>query len=343
MKKVYFDPTFLNRYGGIGTDSRGIFDNLKSSKFEVDTTPLELRYENSVVKSLAKVGLNRFIKFLPFKFSSLDLVDHELYFSPQIGSPPPGSKFLGTWIVRVHDLFPLTNPEWFRPWSVYGFKQGIKSIQYFKPHLLFNSQTTLNEFIKIFPDYDQRKLLLLPCSIPTFDNLNACNKCQGCAIELPNRKYLISIGTIEPRKNYDHLIKNYLKSKSELELIIIGNYGWKSRSTQRLLKKSPGVIWIRGACSSSVGKLLKSATIFISDSLDEGFNLPIFEARNFEVPIFLSKVAVHLEFHQDVATFFAHSELTSLLENISLSSLKHSHSAVQRPVDIYSLIEVATR
>ena len=343
MKRVYFDPTFLNRYGGIGTDSRGIFEKLKSSQFEVDTTPLELQFENSFVKFLAKVGLDKFIRFLPLKFSSLYLLDQDIYFSPQIGSPPPCANFAGLWIVRVHDLFPMTNPEWFRPWSVYGFKQGMKSLQNLKPHLLFNSQTTLNEFIRLFPTYDNQKLLLFPCPVPTFDELPACNKCQGCTIDLSNRKYIIAIGTIEPRKNYEHLIKSYVESKSKLELFIVGNYGWKSRSTSRFLKSTEGITWIRGACSASVGKLLKHATVFISDSLDEGYNLPIFEARNFQIPIFLSEVAVHLEFHKDVANFFSQSELTSVLHDISTSPLRRSNRAVQKNVDIKSLVEVAIR
>ena len=339
MNRIYFDPSFLNRNGGIGTDSRGILELLIAAKFDVDISPYGTKFEKLPTRLLAIWKLNRFIKFLPEKYSSIQLEGFDIYFSPQVGSPKPGKNFNGQWIVRIHDLFPITNPEWFRFWSILGFRKGMKSIIELRPTLLFNSKTTLEIFHSRYPDYERVKMTVLPCSIPNLKLLTPCNECAACRIPLRNRNYIVAVGTIEPRKNYEHLTDCFKNSGANFELLIVGNYGWKSRNTRKLLLNSKGVNWIYGSCSAGVGRIIENAKAFISDSSDEGFNLPIFEARNYRVPIILSDIPVHVEFHRNEATFFLSSELTEMLRNLNLDELQKSNLPKNDFLDIRAIIK----
>ena len=343
MNRIYLDPSFLNRNGGIGTDSRGVLELLIAAKFDVDISPCGAKFEKLPARLFANWKLNRFIKFLPNKYSSIELDDYNFYFSPQVGSPQPSKKFKGQWVVRIHDLFPITNPEWFRPWSILGFRKGMKSILDLKPLLLFNSKTTLEIFHSRFPNYEQAKMLVLPCSIPNLKSLTPCNVCSACRMQLTNRNYIVAVGTIEPRKNYQHLIACFKDSGAKFELFIVGNYGWKSRKTRKLLLKTDGVNWINESCSAGVGRIMEHAKAFISDSADEGFNLPIFEARNYGVPILLSDIPVHIEFHRNEAIFFKPSELTEILSSLNFDKLQKSQFSKNEFPDIREIIKAMSK
>ena len=343
MNRIYLDPSFLNRNGGIGTDSRGILELLIAAKFDVDTNPYGDNFNKLPARLLANWKLNRLIKFLPEKYSGIQLHGYDIYFSTQVGSPQPTKSFNGRWIVRIHDLFPITNPEWFRPWSVFGFRKGMKSIIELKPTLLFNSKTTLEIFHSKYPNYELTKMMVVPCSIPNFKLFTPCNECVACRIPLDNRNYILAVGTIEPRKNYDHLIACFNDSGANFELFIVGNYGWKSKNTRKLLLNSKRVSWISGSCSAGVGRIMERARACISDSLDEGFNLPIFEARGYRVPILLSDIPVHIEFHKNEAIFFKSNNLTEVLRSLRLDELQKSNLPTNDSPDMREIIEATSR
>ena len=313
MTRIYFDPTFLGKIGGIGTDSRYFLESIQALGFSVNTEPIGDHLEKFSARILSKIGLQKFIKFLPSRLTAIELNEFDIYIATQVSSPPPSKSFKGEWYVRVHDLFPLTNPKWFHLWSTFGFRKGIKNLIALKPTLIFNSNSTLAAFKKKFPHYDENLMKVLPCRIPKFQNSTPCNECAGCSFDIRDRVYLIAIGTIEPRKNYPQLIKSFIESELPIDLLILGNYGWKSRKVSRFLKNSEKVIWIRGACSFGLARVLKDAYAFVSNSLDEGFNLPVYEARGFQIPLLLSDISAHHEFHEGEALIFESTNLSKVL------------------------------
>jgi glycosyltransferase involved in cell wall biosynthesis len=120
----------------------------------------------------------------------------------------------------------------------------------------------------------------------------------------------LAVGTVEPRKNYKTLVESFNKIHQEdksSKLIIVGKYGWKQSKVYEHLKSlkiNAKVVYIEECCDSALRRLFENASAFISASLDEGFNIPAAEARSLGVPLILSDIAVHQEFHYDVAYFF---------------------------------------
>jgi glycosyltransferase involved in cell wall biosynthesis len=337
MKRIYFDSQFLGRTGGIGADSRAILQLLLTSGYEVERGIPNKRAFTLPAKLLRRIRLGQAVKFLPYLLRRVETGDFDIHFSSQIGSSPPDRAFKGIWYVRVHDIFPLTNPEWFHPWSVKAFQKGIGDLKRLQPVLLFNSQATLETFRHRFPEYGKEKLFLFPCLNTNFKDLTLCLRCAACTVELSSRKYLTAIGTIEPRKNYQHLLSSYVNSNSNLELFIIGNYGWKSRKVRQLLNDTKGVTWFEGVCSAGLVRVLSKSYAFISDSIDEGFNLPIIEARTFNIPLILSDIGVHREFHNNQGMFFSHNELVSILAKLDNLELQRPDSVPEAP---RNLIEI---
>lgn len=105
-------------------------------------------------------------------------------------------------------------------------------------------------------------------------------------LKLENKKYILFLGTIEPRKNVDTLIKAFeiLKEKEkELILVIAGGLGWRYQNTLNLIENSKvkNDIYLIGYVDKETKNILyKNAKCFVYPSLYEGFGLPILEAMN---------------------------------------------------------------
>lgn len=98
-------------------------------------------------------------------------------------------------------------------------------------------------------------------------------------------KYLLSVATLEPRKNTKLLIEAFVELRksgylTEVSLILVGTYGWNSREVIKLIENNSNAIKHLGYVKEEELPLLYSgAEAFIFPSLYEGFGMPVQEAR----------------------------------------------------------------
>ncbi|MFA5100224.1 MAG: glycosyltransferase family 1 protein [Candidatus Omnitrophota bacterium] len=96
-------------------------------------------------------------------------------------------------------------------------------------------------------------------------------------------RYILSVGTIEPRKNYPNLLKAFagLKNARELQLVIVGGLGWLYRDvldTALRLGLKDRVILAGHMGDEDLAELYRGCEFFVFPSLYEGFGLPVLEA-----------------------------------------------------------------
>lgn len=106
--------------------------------------------------------------------------------------------------------------------------------------------------------------------------------------------YVISIGTLEPRKNFVKLVEAYLKILREHEeampLVIVGSGGWKNKKIVETLenaqKNHPSHIKLLGnVTDDALSAYLSGASRYLTFSCYEGYGIPIAEARLCRTPI----------------------------------------------------------
>lgn len=111
---------------------------------------------------------------------------------------------------------------------------------------------------------------------------------------LEYKKYFLTIGTVEPRKNFIALVDYYLtllkKHPFLSPLVIIGSGGWKNKMILEKLNEAqeqfPDKIRLLSRLSDeSLSLFLSGARYYLHFSLYEGYGMPLAEARQCHTPV----------------------------------------------------------
>jgi len=104
-------------------------------------------------------------------------------------------------------------------------------------------------------------------------------------------KYILYLGTIEPRKNILGIISAYKKSlllNDGYMLIIAGASGWKNEELFKVAESTTGVKYVGYVEDQDKTDLYRQANLFVYPSLYEGFGLPVLEALACDTPVITS-------------------------------------------------------
>jgi len=111
------------------------------------------------------------------------------------------------------------------------------------------------------------------------------------------RPYVITIGTIEPRKNHVFLLDLWDQWEEAPHLVICGNRGWKNEDVFARLDKgdTANITELNGLEDAQMMGLLKGAKAALFPSLAEGFGLPQVEALSLGVPVICGDLGIYRE------------------------------------------------
>lgn len=121
------------------------------------------------------------------------------------------------------------------------------------------------------------------------------------------RPFILSVGTVQPRKNYTRLIQALVQLRQagyDLDLVIAGGRGWLEDSiyeTVRNTRMQEHVHFIGFADENDLPALYSAAECLAFPSLYEGFGLPVLEAMACGTPVVTSNVSSLPEVAGDAA------------------------------------------
>ncbi|MFT5135522.1 MAG: glycosyltransferase involved in cell wall biosynthesis [Arenicella sp.] len=136
------------------------------------------------------------------------------------------------------------------------------------------------------------------------------NECQGSlsARNLNYKKYVLCVGTMEPRKNLSTILTAYEALDPQLQqeypLVMAGPFGWKSTELEdriNCLHKSGVVRQLGFVQQSELPTLYAGAAVFVYPSLYEGFGLPLLEAMQSGCPCVTSNIGALAEVSAECA------------------------------------------
>ncbi len=126
-------------------------------------------------------------------------------------------------------------------------------------------------------------------------------------LDLP-KKFILSVGSIEPRKNLIGLIKAYnqlsKEIKEEYHLVLVGFKGWNNKEIMEIINQNKEYIHYLGYISDKeLVNVYNLASLFVYPSFYEGFGLPVLEAMACGTPVITSNVSSLPEVGGDAAVY----------------------------------------
>lgn len=107
-------------------------------------------------------------------------------------------------------------------------------------------------------------------------------------------RYLLFVGTVQPRKNLEALIAAFARFYSgnlQYRLVIAGSVGWQAEKILRAPEKygvTESVVFTGRVSAETLDCLYLGAKMYIQPSWTEGFGLPVAEAMSLGVPVIVS-------------------------------------------------------
>ncbi len=303
LKTVYLDLTHLGRH------VTGI-ERITIEQFEkVPFTGAELRHVRS--SSLLSMIFKQQVQ-LPLLAL---LKPRALFVFPGFPPSPVFCFFRQRTVLYVHDLFLVTRRDDLslkaKLYMAAPFRMAVTGLRFF----MANSDKTRSE-LQPFVRADASIALYRPTVANVF-GLTPDARRTPRDRDQPVR--LVSLGTVEPRKNYGAAlaILDALRSTSaaNAELHIIGRKGWGPDAER--LSTHPGVI-VHGYLSTHAAKaVLDSADMYLCTSHDEGLGLPLIEAQFAGLPVVAPDAPVFREVLGESGTFIDPSNATASAATIA--------------------------
>lgn len=111
-------------------------------------------------------------------------------------------------------------------------------------------------------------------------------ECESCDIlqvrdslkELRKCKYILFVGTIEPRKNIQLLLEAATKMNGRVKIVVCGKIGWEKKKIIEQLYHTDNLIYFDYVNQDEKIFLMKHAFCQVQPSLYEGFGLPVVES-----------------------------------------------------------------
>jgi glycosyltransferase involved in cell wall biosynthesis len=257
--------------------------------------------------------------------------------------PYPGRVASNTaLVVRYHDAIPIFMPHTIpdtskhQAFHFYSLLGNVRS----GAHFACASDATRTALQQVFPEAAERAVTIhdmvsphyfredsSPDRIPQIirNHLNQTSELIGPAflslresesfyrrVLAPRPfRYLLTVGTIEPRKNHVRLRAAWdlirAEGHGDLKLLVVGALGWDCEPILRDFRAAidqGNAFLLSGVPASDLRVLYRHALVTVCPSLGEGFDYPGVEAMRSGGVVAASDIPVHREVYTDAAEYF---------------------------------------
>lgn len=268
--------------------------------------------ENNIVSAFAYKSLPQKIvrevftrlraRFKPvYNFDTHVLSNYNIYHSPFLPTP---NEIRGASkpkkAITIHDLIPHLFPQYFGQWNINIMKQILACLDE-HTYPICVSEATKNDLCEVTGISPERVFVVhLAASEDKFyqvkDNEEIESVLRKYHINI-HKRYLLSIATLEPRKNIERTIRSFLKliqqeKIDDLNLVLVGTKGWDFATIFNEIKANPllkeKIIVTGFVADGDLAALYSAALAFVYPSLYEGFGLPPLEAMQCGTPVITS-------------------------------------------------------
>jgi len=167
-------------------------------------------------------------------------------------------------------------------------------------HVIAISETTRADLVDLY-GVPPEKVSAIPLGVdPRFSTGRTPEQVRHLRekYRLPEGPFVLTVGTMQPRKNHRRLIEAFYRLPESLRmaftLVIAGGKGWGYDEVEEYVKQlgpDRRVVFTGFVDDGDLPALYRAATVFAYPALYEGFGLPVLEAMASGVPVLTSNIS----------------------------------------------------
>lgn len=242
----------------------------------------------------------------------------DLFHQPTFSAPV---FYRGKIVVTVHDIIavlfghdiPFFSRQYFAHWMPFSYGYADK--------IICDSEHTKKDLVQ-YLKIDDRKIVVIPIAAgKDFKPIEDRNKIDRILDKYYiNSRYILHIGTLNPRKNLDFLIRVFNrvhKLMPDVKLVIAGKKGWHYESLFELVRHlglEKYVIFTGYIDDAEAPYLYSAADIYAFPSIYEGFGLPPLEAMSCGTPVIASNTSSIPEVVGDAGILISPTDVESWIK-----------------------------
>jgi glycosyltransferase involved in cell wall biosynthesis len=196
----------------------------------------------------------------------------------------------------VNDLISFKYPEYFtyktRIIESLFVKLALKKVK----NIVAISNSTAHDIEELCPEAKSRTKIVPLAADPIFIKIDPDpNILNTYGI---NKPYILTVGTVEPRKNHLSLLKAYQglpkALRDKYDLVIVGKRGWRCGHIMQAIDENVrggSVKYLEFITDADLVHIYNGASLFVYPSFYEGFGLPVVEAMSCGVPVITSNAS----------------------------------------------------
>ncbi len=226
----------------------------------------------------------------------------------------------------IHDTIPILFKEIVHDDTAKNFPIFLKAVYDYSDLVLFNSYSSNNDFLRLKKQFNcyrdiPTRFLGLGSDFYETKPKNTREEIQN----ILNKKYILFVGTIEPRKNQEDVLDAFeaiCDEYEDLNLVFVGKKGWKIDDLAYRIKNhklfDKRVFWPSDVDDFELSKLYENAFLVTYLSKYEGYGLPIAESLRYGNITITSKNSSMYEVGRDFADYVVYNSLNELTGLIKL-------------------------
>jgi glycosyltransferase involved in cell wall biosynthesis len=240
-----------------------------------------------------------------------DIIHCNNFYSP---APIPGIRQVYT----LYDMTVFDCPQYTTDGNRSVCMRGIMHAACNADAMIAISEASKAGFLDYFP-YDPDRITVIPLGSRFAGPIAGARPAK-----VPNgRRFILAVGTIEPRKNYDILLQAFrrLADQQDVMLVIAGKVGWNMESFDlgpTAIGLGERVRLLSYVSDEELAWLYEHCTAFVYPSLWEGFGLPVLEALSRGCAVISSKATSLPEVTGEAALLFDPARPDELADRIAL-------------------------
>lgn len=213
----------------------------------------------------------------------------------------------------IHDIIPVTETQYCEEFTTLNFLEYIGAYLQYSDLLITGAQATISAINHLIEDTNVHNINGYVVQLGSDIKQNNSEKKVRKKIEniINKGKYVLMVGTLEPRKNHAFVLDAFEKClfEEKINLVFAGRIGWNIQNLLKRIQKheklNKQLFFIDDASDTEISTLYENCLCVAFPSYNEGFGLPIIEAFSHNALVAANDIEVLHEVGGDYCRYFS--------------------------------------